>query len=220
MAYKLQVNDNKNGFNCNVRYENMAKAEKPAVIAKTSAGKEVHERTVYQGQVLGPGSTQRQWVDDQGQAYSKSELTFWFGDEPVLEIAQTKVFDIQGYQPLKNYTDNYVIDRYYELYPSDNDMKKDFDKNRAINGNTCQMRKLWEYLKANGVVARGEFNISSKGFMSGDGYIRAIEFGNKWGLEIGVFNQEKIFEHLQEGIPQETPVINNLNGGGIKLKRV
>lgn len=219
MAYKLCISDNKQGIQFNVRYENMAKAEKPTIIAKAPNGKEVHEKTTYQGQVLSPGSTQRQWVDEQGQPYPKSELTFWYEDQQINEINQTKVMEIQGYQPLKNYTDNYVIDKYYELFPSDNDMKKDFDKNKAVSANTFQMRKLWEYLKANGVVARGEFNASSKGFLAGDGYIRAVEFGNKWGLEIGVFSQEKVYEHLQEGVPQET-VVNPLNGGGIKLKRV
>lgn len=219
MAYKLQINDSKQGFNFNVRYENLAKAERPAVIAKAPNGKEVHERSTYQGTVLAPGSTQRQWVDDVGQVYAKTELTFWFEGQQVNEIAQTKVLEIQGYQPLKSYTDNYVIDKYYELFPADNDMKKDFDRKRAVNANTIQMRKLWEHLKSTNQVARGEFNASSKGFVAGDAYIRAVEFENKWGLEIGMFKEEKIFQHLQEGVPSES-VVNQVNAGGIKLKRV
>ena len=218
MAYKLSINDSKQGVNFNARYENLAKAERPTVIAKASNGKEVHERSTYQGNVLTPGSTQRQWVDDVGQVYAKSELTFWFDGQQVSEITQTKVLEIQGYQPIKNYTDNYVIDKYYELFPADNDMKKDFDKERAVSANTFQMRKLWEYLKSTNQVARGEFNTSSKGFVAGDAYIRAVEFDNKWGLEIGMFKEEKIFQHLQEGLPQV--VVNKVNGGGIKLKRV
>ena len=43
--------------------------------------------------------------------------------------------------------------------------------------------------------------MSSRGFVPSDGYIRAVEFGNHWGLEIGVFKEQKIFEHLQESIP-------------------
>lgn len=218
MAYKLQINDSKQSLNFNVRYENMARAERPEVVAKAPNGNIVKERSTYQGQVLGPGSTQKQWVDDQGQVYSKSELKFYFQEQEVNEIQMTKVFEIQGYQPIKNYTDNYIIDKYYETYPSDNDMKKDFDKNRAISANTFQMRKLWEYLKSNGVVARGEFNTSSKGFVAGDGYIRAVEFGNKWGIEIGLFKEEKIFSHLQEGLPKEAELTQP--SVGIKLKRV
>jgi hypothetical protein len=216
MAYKLQINDSKQGFNFNVRYENMSKAERPAVIAKAPNGKEVHESSTYQGQVLARGSTQRQWVDDTGAVYSKGELTFWFDGQQVTEIAQTKVFEIQGYQPVKNYTDNYVIDKYYEPFPSDNDMKKDFDRNKAVSANAFQMRRLWEHLKQTNQVARGEFNVSSKGFVAGDGYIRAVEFQNKWGLEIGVFKEEKIFQHLQEGVPQEI----KQEATGVKLKRV
>jgi hypothetical protein len=217
MAYKLQINDSKQGFNFNVRYENLSKAEKPPVVAKAPNGKEVHERTTYQGNVLGPGSTQRNWVDDTGAVYSKTELTFWYDGQQVSEIAQTKVFDIQGYQPLQNYTDNYVIDKYYELFPSDNDMKKDFDRSKAQSANAFQMRRLWEHLKSTNQVARGEFNVSSKGFVAGDGYIRAVEFQNKWGLEVGVFKEEKIFQHLQEGIPQEVKINQT---AGVKLKRV
>lgn len=82
-------------------------------------------------------------------------------------------------------------------------MKKDFDRKMCIRTNTREMRKLWEYLKQNNVVARGEFNASSRGFMASDGYIRSVEFGNKWGLEIGIFKEQKVFQHLQENVPNK-----------------
>lgn len=201
MAYNLQVTTEDVQFNC--KYQNLSKYKRPEVVAKNSKGDVVKERTTYQGKVLGQGATQRQWTDDDGNVYSKAELEFTFEGEPVQENSQTKVLQIEGYQPLVNYTDNYVIDKYYEIYPSDNGMKKDIDRKVAISTNAAHMYKLWEKLMNEQTVARGEFCVSSKGFMASDGYIRAISIEGKWGLEIGVFKEEKIFEHLQEGTPSQ-----------------
>lgn len=198
MAYKLTVVEDKLGLNFNVKWENLAKQKKPEVEAKAPNGTIVKERTTYQGQVLPPGSTNRQWCDDTGTIYAKQDLQFFYNGEPVAEKEMTKIFKIQGYQDEKNYTDNYVISAYYELSPDINGMKKDFDKEVARITNLSQMRKLWEHLKNNKQVARAEFCTSSKGFQFTDGYIRAVEFGHLWGLEIGVFSQEKVFSHLQE----------------------
>ena len=201
MAYNLQIVTEDLQFNC--KYQNLSKYKRPNVVAKAPNGTEVKEKSTYQGKILGPGATQRQWCDDDGNVYSKSELTFYYEGEPVAEISQTKVFQVDGYQPLVNYTDTYVIDKYYEIFPSDNGMKKDIDRNVAVATNSSHMYRLWEKLTNEQVVARGEFCVSSKGFVASDGYIRAISIGNKWGLEIGVFKEEKIFEHLQEGQPAQ-----------------
>jgi hypothetical protein len=204
MSYKLQITDQTNGHNFNVRYENMSKQKKLEIEAKTPNGTIAKERTWYQGKALMPGDTQRRWVDDKGMEFSKNELKFYYNGQEVSEIEQTKVFDIQGYQPMQNYTDKYIIGAYYELSPDDNGMKKDFDRERAKQANLSGMHKLWKYLYDNQVVARGEFCTSSRGFIASDGYIRAIKIDNsKWGLEIGVFKEEKIFQHLQEGTPTE-----------------
>lgn len=219
MAYKLNIIDNQNNINVNVRYENLSKAKKPPVIAKAPNGKEVREKSVVNGKVLEQGDLQRQWVDEDGQIYGKSELTFWYGDEQVQENSQTKVLNIEGYQPLSNYTDQYVIATYYELFPDDNGMKKDIDREIARKSNLYQMRKLFEYLRDNKVVGRGEFCTSSRGFVASDGYIRAVEFGNKWGIEIGVFKEEKIFQHLNEGIPEQATAPQKV-AGRKKIKMV
>jgi len=202
MAYKLQVVDNTNGLNFNVKYENLGKYEKPEVIAKAPNGDIVKQRTTYLGQVLPQGSTNRQWCDDKGTVYQKEQLKFYDdqGNE-VHENSQSKTFTVEGYSPLKNYTDVYVISTYYELFPHNNDMKKDWDKEVARVTNLTGMKKLWDYLDQNQVVARGEFCASSIGFGESYGYLRAVKFGNKWCLELGVFKQEKIFQHLQETIP-------------------
>jgi len=219
MAYKLSISDNSLKINANVRYENMARTEKPEVVAKSPTGKIVKERSVVNGQIVKQGEMTRQWVDDDGNIYGKSELAFWYGEEQVTENQQTKVFEVTGYQPIQNYTDNYVIASYYEIFPDDNGMKKDFDRERAQATNLFQMRKLWEHLDSNGLVARGEFCTSSRGFVASDGYLRAVKFGNKWGLEIGVFKEEKVFEHLNEGLPKEVSA-QEVPAGRKKLKMV
>lgn len=219
MAYKLQVVDNKQGIQANVRYENLSRQDKPEVIAKSPQGKIVKEKSVVNGKVIQQGEMTRQWIDDEGNIYGKTELTFWYNDEQVKENEQSKVFEITGYQPLANYTDNYVISAYYEIFPDDNGMKKDFDRERARQSNLFQMRKLWEYLDKEKLVARGEFCTSSRGFVASDGYLRAVKFnGTKWGLEIGVFKEEKVFEHLEEGVPKEVKQVETV--GRKKLKMV
>lgn len=206
MAYNIQIVDGSQGITFNAKYEKLDKAKSPSIVATAPNGKVVKERTTYQGQVLGPGSTQRQWVDDDGVNYAKAELTFTYDGEPVSEITQTKVMQIEGYQDLSNYTDVYVISKFYEVFPSDNGMKKDIDREVAVRSNLSSMRRLWEYLKKENKVARGEFCSSSRGFVASDGYIRAVEFGNKWGLEIGVFKEEKKFAHLTEGVPDASTI--------------
>lgn len=215
MAYKLQISG-PDGINFNVKYEKLDKASKPEIEVQAPGGIVVKERTIYQGQVLGPGATQRKYCDDKGNTYPKQDLKFFFEGEEVEENSMTKVFNIEGYQPLSAYTDLYVIGKFYEMFPSTNDMKKDFDKEKARIVNLTGMKSLFDKLIKEGKVARGEFCASSKGFMAGDAYIRPVQFGNKWVLELGVFKEEKIFEHLQEEVP-EVPVQTSTVK---KLKRV
>jgi hypothetical protein len=205
MAYKLQVTDPKTGVSFNCRYENLAKARKSLeVLAKNDKGEEVVQATVFQGQVLRKGSTQRKWVDANDVEYSKDELKFFIGDQEVDEVSQTKVFEIADYQDMCNYTDMYVMSAFYEVFPDDDSMKKDIDRARAEQKNKSGMYKLWKYLMDNNKVARAEFCPASRGFMYSDGYIRPVQIDDtKWGLEIGVFKEQKVFQHLQEGVPQK-----------------
>jgi len=213
------VIDEVSGVSFNCKYQNMSNYKRPEIEATAPNGKIVKECSTYQGTVLRPGSTQRQWVDDDSTVYSKQELVFKFEGEEVAENSQTKVFHVDQYQPIVNYTDVYIIDKYYEIYPSNNGMKKDIDREVATRGNLSSMYKLWKYLTENDTVARGEFCTSSRGFMASDGYIRPISIEGKWGLEIGVFKEEKIFEHLNEGEPKAVEAATQV-GGRKRLKMV
>ena len=202
MPYNLQIVSKDLGINFNVKYAKLDRNVRPAVQAKTPNGDPASEHTVYGGKVLKKGDTQRQWVDEKGNIYAKQELTFWFEGDQVSEVQQTKVFEIEGFQPISNYLDNYVMSKYYEIWPSNNGLKKPHDREIAEKANLFQMRKLWEHLEENKLVARGEFCPASRGFVASDGYLRPIKInGSKWGVEIGVFKEEKVFEHLQENVP-------------------
>lgn len=203
-AMKLQIVNAANGINCNVRYENMkGRTEKPEITAKTTDGRIVKEKNVVNGQVI---AYNKAWVtEDDGQVY-QGEVKFFCGEDEVAKVEMTEVFDIERFEPLTNYTDKFVIEKFYELYPADNDKTKDIDRDIAVKTNLAQMRKLWDYLTANQVVGRGVFNVSSRGFVESNGYVRGISVdGNKWGLEIGVFKEMKIFQHLQENVAIEIP---------------
>lgn len=217
-SYKIQVVDQKSGVTFNARYERLDKTAdaKVSTVAKASNGKVVKETTFFGTQPLPAGSTQRKWVDEDGKEYAKSELTFYLNDEPVKEVEQTKVMTIDGYQAESLYTDKYAICAYYELFPDDNGMKKDIDRQVAVNSNLRGLRKLWEFLRKQKVVARGLFCPTSRGFVESDGYIRAIEIEGKWGLEIGQFKQEKVFTHLNEGIPADVVVAPAVTGKRVR----
>jgi len=206
-SYKLQILDAANNVNFNSRYERLDKETKPPIIAKAPNGNIVKEKTFMNGQPLPTGSTQRCWCDDAGTQYSKQELIFEYEGAPVSEIQQTKVFTVEGFQTVDCYTDRYCISAYYEIFPDDNGLKKDIDKQVAINANLRGMYQLWEHLRKTGMVARGVFCPSSRGFVESDGYIRAIKIEGKWGLEIGQFKMEKRFIHLQEGAPSATTAV-------------
>lgn len=207
------------GMAFNTRYEKMDRNKKLKIVAKVG-DVEVSEKSTYNDIILLPGMTKKLWVDATGGVYEKSQVKFYHEDQEVSEKSQTKCFEITGFQPVSSYTDMYVIDKFYEIYPDDDGCSKDFDKECSRRKNLVGMRRLWEHLDSTGSVARGEFNTSSRGFESSDGYIRAIKFGNKWALELGVLKEEKVFQHLQEGVPE----INTTTQSGVrpvlKLKRV
>jgi hypothetical protein len=208
MSHKLTIIDNQVGITMNVRYEKLDTDKKP-VIKTTVGGMPVSNKTVLikDSSILSPGTTRKAWVDKDGAFYNKDHVEYHDEQgEPLEENSQTKVMQIESMENIHDYNNKYVISKFYEVFADDNGMTKDIDRTRAIISNNFQMHKLWVYLKQNHLVARGEFMASSRGFVASDGYIRAVEIDNKWGLEIGVFKECKTFNHLNDGVPVQAPV--------------
>lgn len=213
MSYSLRIVDNKEGINFDAKRENMAgKKEFAEPVGYAPNGKQVTRKQLdlNTGQPIQYGF---KFVDEDGNAFEKAEITWKLGDQVVAPIEMTNVFEIKTYRPLGEYTDRFVIDKYYELSAStgasSKGKKKTSDSERESQrlSNLVGMRKLWDKLISESVVAGGNFNSSSGNFKPGMAFIRAIKVnGNKWGLELGQFKEEKIFEFLQEGVPHAVVV--------------
>jgi len=200
MSRNLQILDSALGISCNVKYEplNMSEKDKGKVIFKSQAGKEVKLSTV--GEDRKPIPTFKAYLDEDGKEYAKADLIAYDPDtnEVIDSYESTTVFNILKYEPIEFYTDHYVVDKFYELSPSDDGKKKDIDRKLANDINLTGMKKLWDHLIENNLVAKAEF-IPAAGYRPSAGYIRAIKInGTKWTMELGVFRQEKIFSHIQE----------------------
>lgn len=185
--------------------------KKPKVIA-LHALREAKQRTkvIKSGVILKQGDTCKVWVDHDDDEISKDTVTFHLEDpdtqelsDPIDKVSQSRVFIGEKFDSDKSYTDEFIIDKYFELSPSDGNMEKDVDRAANVGANSRGMYQLWKRLYENNEVVMGEFNPSSAGFITSYGYIRAVQFdGSKWGLEIGVFKERKTFKHLQDGEPQ------------------
>lgn len=213
MAKNLQIVDENNNINASCKYEplNMSEKDKPKVSFKTRiGGTPVYLKTV--GSDRGPIQTFKAYLDDNGNEYQKTDLVAYDPDtnEELEVFDMTTIFSIVKYEPESNYTDRYVVDKYYELFPSDNSKKKDHERDIAINTNRIGMKKLYDHLVKEGVVAKAEFVATSGHYRAGAGYIRPITVdGGKWTLELGTFKEEKVFSHLNEPViqavaPQQT----------------
>ncbi|MDP3786551.1 MAG: hypothetical protein Q8R05_03260 [Candidatus Omnitrophota bacterium] len=213
MAYGLKVIDTNEGITFDCKRENMAgKKEFVEPVGYAPNGKVV-ERKQFDISTGKPVQYTFKYVDEDGNQYEKSEITWKIGDEVVSPIEMTSVFEIKSYRPIIEYSDRFVIEKYYELAPDQGPSSKgkkkisDSERERIRVSNLMGMRKLWEKLMKEGSVAGGNFNASSGNFKPGMAFLRAIKVnGNKWGLELGVFKEEKIFEHLQEGTPHAVAV--------------
>ena len=208
MAYGLKVMDTKEGITFDCKRENMAgKKEFVEPIGYAPNGKVV-ERKQLDINTSKPVQYTFKYLDEDGNQYEKSEITWKIGDKVVSPIEMTSVFEVKTYRPVIEFTDRFVIEKYYELSADSGPSKKgkkqipEAERDRIRLSNLMGMRKLWEKLIKEGSVAGGNFNGSSGNFKPGMAFIRAIKVnGNKWGLELGVFKEEKIFEFLQEGTP-------------------
>lgn len=204
MAKKIKIQHENKTFEA--FFEPMATSKKDSIkVTSKSNGKNVKQVTkvAATGEYLKPGATIKVWIDEEGNEVPKETIKYYVGDEEVDKVTQTKVFIGEQLDSERAYTDEFIIHKHYELYPSDGGYEKDIDREIAVSSNAKVMYELWKDLYENKKVLRGEFNPSTGGFVTNYGYIRAVKFENKWGLEIGVFKERKVFKHLQEGIPTE-----------------
>lgn len=202
MAKNLQLLDQNLKISCNVKYEPLheGEKEKSKVVFKAASGKEVKLTTV--GPDRKPIATSKAYLDEDGREYAKQELAAYDESGEVLEPYEaTTIFDIRKYEPASYYTDHYIVEKYYELFPSDDGKKKELDRKIASDLNRVGMKALYDYLVGNNAVAKAEFISTTGSYRPGAAYIRAITLDNgKWTLEMGVFKQEKIFKYLQEPV--------------------
>lgn len=217
MAFKLTIVDKSLGLNINVRYENTL-TEKPETTYKAQNGVQVFNKSLFNGQLPAEGTVTKAYVDEQGNVYPSSEITFWDGDEQIAMVSQTKVLEVSGYFPAGT-QDEFNVDKQYTLMPDDNGHKKDLDKQRAVQANTFQLRKLFDHLVKTNTVARSEeFNTSSRGFFSAVGFIKPVSKGDQWGLEITQVRTRKR-QHMFAEVPVE-PTQATVTAPVIKTRRL
>ena len=141
---------------------------------------------------------------------------------PAMKNEKTEVFEISKFEPLKNYTDKYIHDNFYQPKPAQGKSKSDAQRNMTIKANAGQMKKLYEYMKTEGVVGRGVLNPTSSGYLPTIAYIRAVDINTNgdWTLEVATFKQQKRFTWIgdaemtkiveQEQVAQNVPSIDEI----------
>jgi hypothetical protein len=163
----------------------------PALVYKDPTGKEVVQYqeidATTQQPIQGRSSV---YVDKAGNQYQKNEVLAFYkvaeSDEliPAIKNDKTEVFEVKTWDTLENYLNKYQMDKYYQVSPSSGVSKKDFAKQQAIEANTIELKKLWDHMTKNEVVAKGTLNITSAGYLPSVGYLRAITLGNQWTFEV------------------------------------
>lgn len=153
------------------------------------------------------------YVDQSGKAYNKAEVLPFYkvaeSDEliPATKNEKTEVFEVRTWDSLENYLNKYQMDKYYQVSPSSGVSKKDYAKELAIQSNTAELKKLWDYMHAKGVVGKGVLNITSAGFLPSVGYLRAIQLGDRWTFEMAIFKETKPF-NWSEGMDWKPTLTN------------
>src|SRR3972149_9411031 len=127
MSRNLQIISNDLVIACNVKYEplNAGESEKSKIAFRAPNGNLAKLSTV--GSDRKPCQTWKAYIDPNGAEYSKYQLTAIDPDtgEDLGQFEATTVFDIIKFEPEANYTDKYIVDKYYELFASDDGKKKD-----------------------------------------------------------------------------------------------
>ena len=224
MSYSLKIVDNTAGIAFDTKREKIVGTEQPAPQPYSSDGKLLGRKNVDPNTNL-PVSYTVKFLDEQGNAFNKSEVIWKLDGEASQLSKMTTVFDILEYRPIQDYTDKFRIDDYQEIFADNGASSKkkisDFERDQTELANKVGMRKLWDKLMAEKVVAVGEFCTSTGSTKAGLAFLRPLHFMmatdtgmvEKWGMELGVCKEEKIFNHLYEGMPQVE--ISAVEGAGV-----
>lgn len=223
MSYSLKIVDNSAGIAFDTKREKIAGTPQPVPQPYSQAGNLLGRKNVNPETNL-PVSYTVKYLDEQGNAFDKSEV-IWKLDGEVSQLSKmTTVFDILEYRPIQDYTDKFRIDDYQEIFADDGASSKkktsDYERNQTKMANMVGMRKLWDKLMVEKTVAVGEFCTSTGSTKAGLAFLRPLHMmyatdagmTEKWGMELGVCKEEKIFNHLYDGIPQmeiNTPEATN-----------
>ena len=175
----------------------------PKIVYKNAKGEDLRFCRVKDGKPLVTATGENEtlsngYVDPQGNlAQDKQAYYITIDGEtlPATKNEKSDVFEIVKFEPLKNFTDKYIIDAYYQIKPTQGKSKSDHQRALTIKANTSGMKKLYDYMAKEQVVGRGVMNITSSGYLPTIAYIRPVDVdGNgAWTLEVGVFKQQKRF---------------------------
>jgi len=201
----------------------------PVIVRKNSKGEELTFCRVKDGKPMVNAQGEKEtlangYVDSKGTLCADVVPYYKTTDgDTILATTniKTEVFEIVKFEPTQNFTDKYIVDRYYQIKPAQGKSKADFQRNAMLKANTAQMKKLYDYLIENQVVGRGILNITSSGYLPSIAYVRGVPIGTQgdWTIEIGVFKQQKRYtwvgssevEDIQiEQVEQAVPSIDEI----------
>ena len=143
------------------------------------------------------------YTNEQGELFTNSEALPYFVSIDGEEIEApkneaTEVFEIK-WNEKDNFTDKYLLDKFYQVKPSSGDTKKEAGKKISIIANTIGLKKIWDYMIENNVIGKGQMNITSAGYLPSYAFLRPVKLnGSKWTFEIAVFKQQKQFSWVEE----------------------
>jgi hypothetical protein len=159
------------------------------------------------------------YVDSKDNIVPNAEIVPFYEAEDgehiqAVKNTKTEVFEVKKWLPLKSYLDNYIVENYYVVKPSQGKSKADVQRRLTIKANTGQMKKLYDHMLSHGIVGRGTLNITSNGYMPSIAFVRPVKEPNdakgECALEIGIFKQQKRFTHtFPENVEEYVPSTAN-----------
>jgi len=231
-ATNLKIIATDAGVVCDVKMENLS-GRKPRTVAgvpieikadgspklkyKDHAGNELSFTNMLNGQpVMTDG---RGYVDEHGQLQDPIPyMVLEDGTELVAEPRpKTEVYEIKGWMP-EGTENSYLIEKVYQIRPSQGTSKKDVIRNQTKHANTAAMKKLYDYMVEHGVVAKAVCNVSSTGKLDYVGFLKAVDLGTQWTMEMVIAKQEKEYAWMEEKNfqaqaqqQQQATIKNNIN---------